>query len=208
MAPHHTAAIIGGMMDTDSNAISIEQFAQQIAPQLAELLADRMPDSFKAANNLIALAVDPKAVKRNLRALHDAMAAASAAQVKLAADRAAFDEYKATETAALEQQEKSAASVWGTVRSREQAVEARERAVGAREREVGSCPGNQPRNHPDFTPIEGTTITREPERSAVRHDAQGNEFTPGTTITMDVGPDAPAGARVRGRKNPAPAPGA
>jgi len=42
-----------------------------------------------------------------LRALHDAMAAVSAAQVKLAADRAAFDEYKAEETAELEQQKKN-----------------------------------------------------------------------------------------------------
>ena len=101
-------------MDTDSNTISIEQLARQLAPELAQQLADRLPDSFKAANNLIALAIDPKAVKRNLRALHDAMAAASAAQVKLAADRAAFDEYKAGETATIEQQKKMAGDIWKT----------------------------------------------------------------------------------------------
>jgi hypothetical protein len=56
------------------------------------------------------------------------MAAVSAAQVKLAADRAAFDEYKAEETAELEQQKKTAASTWAMVRSRERAVEAREQA--------------------------------------------------------------------------------
>jgi hypothetical protein len=167
MASDAAAETIGEhmMSDPDSNAISIEQFAQQIAPQLAQLLADRLPDSFKAASDLIALAVDPKAVKRNLRALHDAMAAASAAQVKLAADRAAFDEYKAKETAELEQQRKTAGSTWAMVKSREAAVEQREEHCDARERELGSRGGYRPpRNHPDFTPIEGTTITRSPER--------------------------------------------
>ena len=84
-------------------------------------------------------------------------------------------------------------------------MEGREARCTAREAELGLRVSGHPRNHPDFTPIAGTTITREPERSTVRHDAQGNEFTPGTTITMDVGPDAPASARVRpGRKGGAP----
>jgi hypothetical protein len=190
------------MSDPDSSTILFEQFAQQIAPQLAQLLADRLPDSFKAANDLIALAVDPKAVKRNLRALHDAMAAVSAAQVKLAADRAAFDEYKAEETAELEQQKKTAASTWAMVRSRERAVEAREQADEAREREVGFRPGN---NHPDFTPIAGTTITREPERRTVR-SGPGDTVDWPNNVTLEREPDesepAPVGAaaRVRGRR--------
>jgi hypothetical protein len=146
------------MMADTPDTISIEQLAQQIAPQLAELLADRMPDSFKAVNNLIALAVDPKAVKRNLRALHDAMAAASAAQVKLAADRAAFDEYKATETAEIEEQKKAAVSTYAMVRSREAALENREARCAAREAELRG--GYQPRNHPDDD--DGWTARRAP----------------------------------------------
>src|SRR4029077_4769930 len=51
-------------------------------------------DSFAAVNNLIALAVDPKAVRRNLRSLHDALAATAAAQQQLESDRAAFAEYE------------------------------------------------------------------------------------------------------------------
>jgi hypothetical protein len=129
-------------MDTDT--ISIEQFAQQIAPPLAELLATRLPDSFKAANNLIELANNAKETKRNLRALHDAMAAASAAQVKLAADRAAFDEYKAKETAEIEEQRKTTVSTYATVRSRESAVAGREERCAAREAELRG--GYQPRN--------------------------------------------------------------
>lgn len=42
------------------------------------------------------IATDPKAVRRHLRQLHDALASVTAGQDKLAADRAAFDEYERT----------------------------------------------------------------------------------------------------------------
>jgi len=49
-------------------------------------------DSFRAVKDLVALAVDPRAVKRHLRQLYDALTAITAAQHKLEADRAAHAE--------------------------------------------------------------------------------------------------------------------
>jgi hypothetical protein len=48
-------------------------------------------DSFKAVRDLVALAIDPRAVKRNLRSLHDALAATTAARHELESARAAHD---------------------------------------------------------------------------------------------------------------------
>lgn len=80
-------------MDTDTDTDVIEQPEPLLSP-----------DSFKAVRDLIALVVDPRAVKRNLRQLHDGLAAISAAQLKLDADRAAWGAQQEKERAELVQE--------------------------------------------------------------------------------------------------------
>src|SRR5580692_4468470 len=64
------------------------------AAEQSERLSLPSLDSFKAVRDLVALAIDPKAVKRHLRQLHDALAARTAAQKKLETDRAEFSAYE------------------------------------------------------------------------------------------------------------------
>jgi hypothetical protein len=183
-------------MDT-IDTIPTEKVAQQIAEQLAHLL----PDSYKAVNNLIALAIDPKAAKRNLRALHDALEAITDAQQKLDADRIAFDQYRTKETAAIEPQRKAAGQMGEHAQARERAVEEREQAVYAREEELGL----DVTAHHDFTPIAGTSITRDPERRTVRRGpGDSSDFPADVTLTRDQ-PPSEHGARVRGRRGAAQA---
>jgi hypothetical protein len=58
-------------------------------------------DSFAAVNNLIALATDPRTVKRHLRQLHDSLAATTAARRQLETDRAEHDRVIAAERAEI-----------------------------------------------------------------------------------------------------------
>lgn len=60
------------------------------------------PDSFKAVRDLIALVIDPRAVRRHLRQLHDALATVSTAQLALATERTAHDAHLAKDRAELE----------------------------------------------------------------------------------------------------------
>jgi septal ring factor EnvC (AmiA/AmiB activator) len=63
------------------------------------------PADFAAVANLLALVVDMRSCKARLRSLHDALAATSAAQAKLDAERAAFAEHEAATRAALAKRE-------------------------------------------------------------------------------------------------------
>lgn len=61
-----------------------------------------LPEAWQQVFALIELAADPKGFKRRLHGLANALAAASAAQLKLAADRAAHDTQLAKDRAELE----------------------------------------------------------------------------------------------------------
>jgi hypothetical protein len=170
----------------------------------------------RAVENLIALAIDPKAAKRVLRSIHDSLVAEAEARKKTCDERAAFDEWKASETADIAPLRKSAENAWAHAKAKEAAVEARERAVELREqrcRELGvdisPAAVHHTRDvHPDFQPIAGTTITRSPEPpprdpdlppAPVNYDAQGNSFPKHVSLTRQpAATDAPPpAARVR-----------
>jgi hypothetical protein len=175
----------------------------------------------RAVENLIALATDPRAAKRVLRSIHDSLVAEAEAQKKTRDEREAFEEWKALETADIAPLRKSAENAWVHAKAKEAAVEARERAVELREqrcRELGldiSSPAvHHTRDvHPDFQPIAGTTIVREPERlfsadnepppaPIRRGEGDSGDWPPNVTLTRQ--PEPAAGARIRGRKNSAP----
>ena len=90
------------------------------------------PETFKQLFDLLALIGNATAAETRLISLRQKHSAIRSAQKKLDAERRAFDEYRAEETAKLEREKKSAASVWAMVRSREAAVEAREEQARAR----------------------------------------------------------------------------
>jgi hypothetical protein len=118
--------------DDDTTHMGTDDVAEQ-----PERLALPSLDSFRAVRDLVALAVDPKAVKRNLRALHDALAATAAAQRQLDTREAAV---VAREAAAAEHEKANTAQA---IKLHEQEVEletrkdARLDAVIERERRIG-----------------------------------------------------------------------
>jgi hypothetical protein len=146
------------------------------------------------------IATDPKAIRRHLRQLHDSLVAEAEAQKKTQEDRAAFDEYKAKETAELDEQKKTAASIWERAQSRERAVDAREQACRERETALGLNARNP---DDDFVPMQGSGMSRTYPRT-VRHDDLGQAFPEHTTLTRQTEtpePEGPVGARARpGRK--------
>jgi hypothetical protein len=64
------------------------------------------PEAFMMVQNLISLCVNPKEVRRHLRSLHDALAAADAAEKRLNDARVAHDAHVAKTTAELAEREK------------------------------------------------------------------------------------------------------
>ena len=62
-----------------------------------------LPETWRQIFALVELAADPKGFKRRLHGLANALSAVDAATRKLAAERLAFDAYKAKETAELEE---------------------------------------------------------------------------------------------------------
>jgi hypothetical protein len=120
----------------------------------------------------------------------------------IAAERLALDEYKAKTESEFEQERKAAYRRLYNVQRAEAALEEREQACRTREKSLGLAVTA----HHDFTPIAGTTITREPERPRVtRTGTDGAPFADGTTITRE--PDPSAGTRVRPGRKSAPPPG-
>jgi hypothetical protein len=195
------------MMDTpdDTDDTATEQPARLSLPSL---------DSFKAVRDLVALAIDPRAVKRHLRQLHDALAAVDAAQRKLVEDRAAHDEYLAKTRAEIEEQRNMAARIWETAQAAERSIAERERRTELEKAWSGLRPPGQPpemfgtiSRSPAFTGLEVAKYAaahdgRLPEHpdaaDSVRTGNDGEPFAEHTTLTRTPEPPSPAaGARVR-----------
>jgi hypothetical protein len=136
-------------------------------------------DGFKAVSDLIAFVINAREVKRYLRQLHDALAANTAAQSKLDADRLAHDEHIAKTNAELGQREKTAGSIWARAKAAESAMAEREQAVRAKEHELGLdyTPPS------DFQPIEGTTITQSPPERPPRPHTVRSRARAGSACT-------------------------
>jgi hypothetical protein len=195
-----------------------------------ERLALPSLDSFGAVNNLIALAIDPKAVKRHLRQLHDALAAVTAGQDKLAAERTAFDEYERTTRAELTAQ---AAKLREGQVALATAKDAREDNLAERERRIRELEAAWKfvgednvddvargfraaefsalmkaraahgigRDH-GLDDIAKTMADWQPPTRNVNHDPQGVPFAAHTSLSRSE--SAPPGVRIRGRKPSAP----
>jgi hypothetical protein len=146
-----------------------------------------LPQAWHQVFALIALAGDARGYKKRLHALARAIAEADAAQKQLADDRAAYDEYKAKETAEFDEQKKTAASMWERAAARERTVEAREQRCAEREIELGLNARNPA---DDFAAIKGSGMSRSFPRQAVRHDRLGQQFAAGSTITRSEPPEA------------------
>jgi hypothetical protein len=111
-------------------------------------------DSFKAVRDLVALVTDPRMVKRNLRSLHDALAATTAAQRQLESDRAALAEYEKATRAELAAREaklrEGEVALANKKEAREDRLVEREQRIAALEKAWGALrlPGDD--NFPTF----------------------------------------------------------
>jgi hypothetical protein len=211
--------------DTDTDATDdVIEIEQHPAPP-AEV--------FKQVFDLMTLIANAPACESRLASLRRAHAKIRTAAKKLAADRAAFEEYKSAAEAEIEPQRRSAARIYELAQSRERDVERREAAVELAEkrcRELGldpAAPAFDARNFRppgSFQPIEGTSIGQVPERlpppdepiedaseapAAVRrgaHDA--TDFPPDTTLGRIPDPEETVGVRIRTRRRGATQAGA
>jgi hypothetical protein len=214
--------------DTSDDDTEIDTDVEQPAPP-----PPAVSEAIAIAFDLIALAADPRTFEARLTALRRARAKIRTAAKKLAADRAAFEEYKSAAEAEIEPQRRSAARIYELAQSRERDVERREAAVELAEkrcRELGldpAAPAFDARNFRppgSFQPIEGTSIGQVPERlpppdepiedaseapAAVRrgaHDA--TDFPPDTTLGRIPDPEETVGVRIRTRRRGATQAGA
>lgn len=152
-------------------------------------------EAFLAVRDLIGLITNASACETRLISLRQKHSAIRSTQKKLDAERAAFDAYRTEETAKLEQEKKSAADVWATVRSREQALEAREDQAredrrNAREAGGGYQPRNRSADDDGWTAPAGSGMGRTfTERRTVRHDDLGQPYAAHTTLTRTVEPE-------------------
>jgi hypothetical protein len=192
------------------------------------------PEAFLMVQNLISLAVNPKEVRRTLRSLHDALAAVDAAEKRLNDARVAHDAHVVKTTAELDARAaKLKAAEVGLENKkewREDNLLAREKRIAELEAAWKSLrlPGedNFPtfgglvRDGPRVTGLQKATFhakhgrlphvdeslnapvatSEQPTEQSQRTVIVGRD---GTTLAQTI--DAPAaGARVRGRRNPAP----
>jgi hypothetical protein len=90
----------------ESEAMPDEQIEDEgeIGQPVADLPAPPTSDAFTALFDLLALAVDPRAVKVRLQGLHRALIAVDEGQARLAADRAVFDQHETVTRAELDEQ--------------------------------------------------------------------------------------------------------
>jgi hypothetical protein len=179
-------------------------------------------DSFAAVNNLIALAIDPKAVRRHLRSLHDSLAAIDRERRGLEADRQAFAADKAKQLAEIAAEREVVTRRLLAAQETERANEERHAVI--RKLEVAWSGLRLPGEPADgfgtlarSRPFSGLQVARHaaehgrlpdhpdaplPQEDPVRTGFDGTEFSKHTTITRT--PEPPAGARVRpGRKGAA-----
>jgi hypothetical protein len=160
--------------------------------------------------------------------LHDALAAVTAGQDKLAAERTAFDEYERTTRAELTAQaaklREGQVALAAAKDAREDRIAERERRISAPEAEwkfVGEDNVDdvargfraaefsalmKARAAYGFTrdsgldEIAAQMAERFPRHTVVRTDPQGVEFPSHVSLSRSE-PEAPAGARVRGRRS-------
>jgi len=117
-------------MNPDAPADTVDTAADaggavELAPRLIP------PAAWEGMFLLGKIATDPKAVRRHLRQLHDALAAVSAGQAKLASEREQFTRYVAETTAELEQQR-------AAVQKRRLDVEAAEEGLNERHHQISN----------------------------------------------------------------------
>jgi superfamily I DNA/RNA helicase len=204
-----------------------------VAP--TERLALPALDSFAAVNNLIALCIDPRSVKRHLRQLHDSLAAITAAQQQLEADRLAFDQHKAKQLAEIAEERATATQRLLAAQQAERSLEERRETVLKLERAWSglTLPGEPPPlagtlsrsraysgleraryaaahdgalpTHPDAEP-DATVDYGPPTASpAPVRRGHGDSGDWPANVSMTKEPEAP-GVRVRGRKPSTPPP--
>jgi hypothetical protein len=177
--------------------------SDDVAP--AERLALPSLDSFAAVNNLVALAIDPRAVKRHLRQLHDSLAAIADAQRQLDAREAAV---AAREEAAAEQEKENTAKAlklheqeveFATRKdARLEAIIERELAIMALERKWRFI-GEDDDAMAGLDDIAEQMAEKFPAGRTVRSDPQGAEFPAHTSLSRsEPEPEAAAGAQVAG----------
>jgi hypothetical protein len=221
-------------MDTDDTIADPTDTAADAGGAVELALRLIPPTAWEGMFLLGKIATDPKAVRRHLRQLHDALAAVTAGRDKLAAERTAFDEYEQKTRAELTAQ--AAKLRAGQVElatakdAREDRLAEREQRIRELEQAWGALrlPGDD--NFPTFG-----GLTREPPRVSglqkarfvEKHgrlphadeslDAPVASEQPagrmvvqagrdGTSLAQTIETPEPVGARVRGRK-PAPQPG-
>lgn len=212
------------VIDTDDNMTDATA-ADAGGP--VELLRLMPPTAWEGMLVIGKIATDPKAYRRALRALHDSLAAVTAGQDKLAADRAEQDAQLAKDRAEISAERvklrEGQVALANQKDSRENNLAEREQRIrelehrwafvgedddvrrGFRSAEFGAL--YKARSAMGFTSdtIAGLDGIAEqmrekyPPSRTVKHDPQGTPFRDGLTLTRDE-PEPPAGVRVRGRK--------
>jgi len=199
----------------------------------AERLALPTLDSFAAVRDLIALCIDPRAVKRHLRQLHDALAATAAAQRQLENDRAEHDRVIAAERAEIAAERDALMKRRVDVHQAEASLAERTERITRLERAWSdlTLPGEPPPlmgtltrskaytgleraryaathdgalpTHPDALPLEGEPQAEPPPAPVRRGHGDAGDWPKNVTLTRSP-EEPPAGARVRpGRKGAA-----
>jgi hypothetical protein len=160
-------------------------------------------DAFAALENLLQLVADPKAFKSWLRGLHQALAAVTEGQAKLAAERKAFVEESAQERAALAVERADVEKRRTAVNAAEGLLTMRERCIadlegqwkfvsetdplvlsGMRAPEYGTALQKARRAAGIDPPLDDDEPTV--ERRLSREADDGTPFPPDTTIVADV----------------------
>jgi hypothetical protein len=189
------------------------------------------PEAFMMVQNLISLCINPKEVRRHLRSLHDALAAADAAEKRLNDVRGAHDTQVAQDRAELADREKKLREGETALANkrewREDNLLERERRISRLEAQWAFV-GEEPDVYSGFRSAEFSSLMKAraafgyasdavvglddiaehmrekfPPGRNVRTGTAGESFPDHVTLTRSE-PDSPAGVRIRGRKNSAP----
>jgi hypothetical protein len=202
-----------------------------VATEQPERLALPSLDSFKAVRDLVALAIDPRAVKRHLRQLHDALAATDAAQRKMESDRAEHDRVIAAERAEISagraKLSADQTALANKKEAREDSLAEREKRIRELEKAWGALrlPGDDnfepfgglTRAPPPTTPLQKAKFFERHGRlphvdESLDAPVAASEPQPEQSRTVVVGRDGttlaqsvegPAAARIRGRRGAA-----
>jgi hypothetical protein len=147
------------------------------------------PDAVATVQNLIALIVDVKGCKSRLRAQHDALAAVTAAQAKLAADRAAFAEYEKKTRAEISEEVVALQKRRAAVHEAEGSLDERHKFIAELERKWHNL-GESDEVIRGFKSPELGAIEKARRAHVARTGFDGiAEFPPEVSLTHDVNPD-------------------